>query len=75
MQNHYLTRKNMSVKLISFRVSNSYSCILFGNLKKYNRIAYRKCSVKSQRVNISSSIIYFHFKQYPGTYRERKIQT
>lgn len=31
--------------------------------------------MQSPRVTISSSIIYFHFKQYPGTYRELKIQT
>ena len=30
--------------------------------------------MQSQRLNISNSIIYFRFEQYPGNYCERKIQ-
>ena len=30
--------------------------------------------MQSQHLNISNSIIYFRFEQYPGNYRERKIQ-
>ena len=30
--------------------------------------------MQSQRHNISNSSVYFRFQQYPGNYRERKIQ-